>query len=190
MANAPKAVGPTLGVLEIDGLARGIIAADAALKKAATQVLWAGSVTPGKSLLLLRGEGAETEEALRAAAAVADERLIDQLLLPQAHAEVWAALGPARRIPMLAVGIVETLGAVGALRGLDVACKAADVAVASLQLARGIGGKGLFTLTGEQAALEAALDAAAIILGPGLIERQLIPHPHADLVPTVLPAFD
>jgi microcompartment protein CcmL/EutN len=182
--------GPTLGVLEIDGLARGIVAADAALKKAAAQVLWAGPVTPGKYLLLLRGEVAETEEALAAGAAVAGDRLLEQLLLPQAHAEVWLALGPPRRLPLRAVGIVETLGAVGALRGLDAACKAADVAAASLQLSRGIGGKGLFTLSGEQHALEAALDAAANILGSGLVERQLIPRPHPGLSANVLPTLE
>lgn len=185
-----KQSGPTLGVLEIDGLARGIIAADAALKKAQTHVLWAGPVTPGKYLLLFRGQVAETEEALAAAALVAGERLLDRLLLPQAHPEVWHALGPARRLPMLSVGIVETLGAAGALRGLDAACKAADVAAASLQLARGIGGKGIFTLTGEQPAMEAALDAAANALGNGLIERQIIPRPHPDLTTTVLPALE
>src|SRR5580692_10983339 len=132
--------GPTLGVLEIDSLARGIVSADAALKKASTNVLWAGPVTPGKYLLLLRGELAETEEALAAGAAIADDRLLDRLLLPQAHAELWLALGPARKLPMKAVGIVETLGAAGALRAADAACKVADVAIGSLQLCRGIGG--------------------------------------------------
>ena len=190
MAQASKAAGPSLGVLEIDGLARGIVAADAALKKAAVQVLWAGAVTPGKYLLLLRGEIAEMEEAMAAGAALADTLLLDQLLLPQAHSEVWHALGSPRQLPMLSVGIVETLGATAALRGLDAACKAADVAVASLQLSRGIGGKGFFTLTGEQHSLEAALDAAAGVLGNALVERQLIARPHPDLTATVLPTLE
>jgi microcompartment protein CcmL/EutN len=187
---ASKPSGPALGVLEIDGLARGIVAADAAIKKAEVQILWAGPVTPGKYLLLLRGQVAETDEALAAGAAIADDRLVDRLFLPQAHDEVWQGLGPTRQLPMRAVGIVETLGAAGALRGLDAACKAADVEVASLQLARGIGGKGIFTLTGEQHALEAALDAAANALGSGLVERQLLPRPHPGLAATVLPTLE
>lgn len=181
-----------LGVLEIDGLARGYVAADAALKRAPVRILWAGTVTPGKYLLLLRGDVAETEEALGAAADLAGDRLLDRLFLPQAHGELWLALGQPRRLSLQAVGIVETLGAVGALRAADAACKAAAVEIASLQLSRGIGGKGILTLTGEQHAVEAALDAAASALGNGggLIERQLIARPHDEFAGTVLPALE
>lgn len=180
----------SLGALEIDGLARGYAAADAALKRAPVQILWAGSVTPGKYLLFLRGHVAETEEALEAAARLADERVIDRLFLPQAHDELWLALGQPRRFTMGAIGIIETLGAVAALRAADAACKAADVELSSLQLARGIGGKGLFTLTGEQASVEAALDAAVSALGDGaLIERHLIARPHEGLPGFVFPTL-
>ena len=57
-----------------------------------------------------------------------------------------------------------------------------------LQLARGIGGKGWFTLAGEHADVEAALLAGAAALEPALVVgRELVPRPHPGLRGPVLP---
>ena len=54
-----------------------------------------------------------------------------------------------------------------------------------LRLARGLGGKAFFTLTGEQADVEASVAAAEEILGreSGLLLRtEVIPRPHPQMV--------
>ncbi|MHB1846019.1 MAG: BMC domain-containing protein [Deltaproteobacteria bacterium] len=185
----PLPAGPCLALLEIDGIARGYAAADALLKRAGVKLHSGEPVTPGKYLLLFSGGVAEVSEALEAGAALAGDRLLDRLLLPQAHPELWLALTGARPQPFGALAIVETLGVAGALSSADAACKAAKVALGTLQLARGIGGKGYFTLHGEQHDLEAALEAAVGAVQPGaIVDTQLIAAPHPELEGPVLPA--
>lgn len=179
---------PSLALLEIDGIARGYVTADALVKRAPVKILSAEAVTPGKYLLLFAGEVAEVGEALAAGRAIAGDRLLDVLYLPQAHPELLAALPAPRPLAAGALGIVETLGAAGALLAADAACKAARVGLGTLHLARGIGGKGYFTLGGEQPDVEAALEAAVgAVAAGGLVETQLVPAPHPELRGPVLP---
>jgi len=57
------------------------------------------------------------------------------------------------------------------------------VRLVELQLARGIGGKAFFTLTGALADVEAAVEAAVGILDAALLQAtEFIAAPHADLV--------
>ncbi len=184
----PAAPPPCLALLEIDGIARGYVAADALVKRAPVRILSAEAVTPGKYLLLFAGEVAEVGEALAAGKAVAEGRLLDELYLPQAHPELLLTLPAPRPLPPGALGIVETLGAAGALLAADAACKAARVALGTLHLAKGIGGKGYFTLGGEQPDVEAALEAAAgAVAAGGIVEIQLVAAPHPELRGPVLP---
>jgi microcompartment protein CcmL/EutN len=173
---------PCLALLEIDGIARGYVTADAVVKRAPVKLLSGEAVTPGKYLLLFAGEVAEVGEALAAGEAVAGDRLLDKLYLPQAHPELLLALPGPRALPALSLGIVETIGAAAALLAADAACKAARVTLGTLHLAKGIGGKGYFTLAGELYDIEAALEAAVGAVQPGaIVETQLIASPHAEL---------
>ncbi len=145
-------------------------------------------MTPGKFLLLFAGGVAEVAESLAAGVDAAGERLLDQLYLPQAHEELSRALQGERPPPAGSLGIVETLGAAAALLAADAACKAANVALGTLRLARGIGGKGFFTLGGDQHDVEAALEAAAGAVSPGaVVDVQLVASPHPDLRGSILP---
>ena len=53
----------------------------------------------------------------------------------------------------------------------DAAAKAAGVASVEMQLARGIGGKAFFTVTGPLAEVEAAVEAAIGVLDAALVTR-------------------
>ena len=57
--------GPALGVLEISTIARGVVAADAALKRAPAVLLSSRAVSGGKHLVMLEGPVAEVQEALK-----------------------------------------------------------------------------------------------------------------------------
>lgn len=190
---------PSLALLEIDGIARGYLAADALVKRAPVQLFAGEPVSPGKFLLFFGGGVAEVHEALLAGKAIAGDRLLDELYLPQAHEELWRGLAqdgwlrggpppPPREQAGSALAIVEAIGAAATLLAADAACKAAFVALGALHLARGIGGKGYFTLSGEQHDLEAALEAAARAVTAGaLVETQLLASPHPELWGPVVP---
>lgn len=183
MTIAPASSAPALALLEIESIARGMVVADAVLKKAPVQLLSAGPVSPGKYLVLFTGGVAEVEEAAAAGKAAADAQLLDLLILAQAH----PALGPAIRSgakgrPAGSVGIVETQTVASALLCADRALKAAAVRLIQVGFARGIGGKGYFVLTGSLDDVEAALEAALRGLATNLlVGTELIARPHDEL---------
>ena len=67
------------------------------------------------------------------------------------------------------------------------AAKAAGIRLIELRLAKGLGGKAFFTMTGEVFEVEAAMDAALRVVGAGgnLVRSVVIPRPHEDLTPKI-----
>ena len=176
--SAPRPVDhPALALLEIQSIARGVVCADAAAKRAPIELLECSAVSPGKYLLLFAGGVAEVEESLQAAKSAAGESLLDALLLPQAHSQLLPALrAGAAGLPAVSAlregesaGILELVTVAAALRSADAACKAAEVELQLLHLARGIGGKAWFVLRGKLTDVEAALLAGQQAAGDGLI---------------------
>jgi microcompartment protein CcmL/EutN len=176
--------GPALGLLELESIARGMVVADALVKRAAVRIAFAEAITPGKYLLIFSGPVAEVEESFKAAEHAGGALVIDRLLLPQlASGVARALLGTADQLqPGEAVGIVETHTVAAAIRAADTAAKRAFVRLTQLHLARGIGGKGYFTLAGTQADVEAALEGAAAAIEPHLlVTTEIIERPHPEL---------
>ena len=175
--------GPALGLIETTSIARGLVVADAMVKKAQVALAFARPVTPGKHVVIVAGEVAEVDEAMAEGARIAAQTLIDRLFLPQAHAALLRALAGGRRAAGLsALGIVETFSVAAALAAADAACKAAEVELAELRLADGLGGKAYFVVTSTLDLVEAAVAAAARALEPGLlVTTEVIAAPHSDL---------
>jgi microcompartment protein CcmL/EutN len=181
-------LGPALGLLELESIARGVVVVDQLVKKARVHVFVAEAVTPGKYLVLFSGEVAEVEESMRAGELTGGPMVIDRLLLPQlAHGVRLALSGrPEARQARDAVGIVETHTVASAVLAADTAVKRAKVRLTQLHLAKGIGGKGWFTLAGEQHDVEAALDGAGASIQPQLlVTTEIIQRPHADVPKSV-----
>ncbi|HWN71470.1 MAG TPA: BMC domain-containing protein [Haliangium sp.] len=173
-----------LGILELGSIARGVIVADATVKRAPSLLLMSRPVSGGKHLIMMRGQVAEIEESMEAGRRAAAAALLDSLELPYAHEQLWPLLDQ----PMAArgwqsdptaesVGIVETETVCAAVGAADVAVKTAPVILRDMRLAVGIGGKAFFTFTGELADVEAAADAARAHAGARLIAVEIVPRP-------------
>jgi len=178
-------MGPALAVIELSSIARGHRVADAMLKRAPVRLLRAEAVSPGKFLVLVEGDVASVDESFRVGADVAGDRAVDKLFLPQPHAGLWPALagGSNAADGVESLGVVETTTVAATVRGADAAAKAARVRITEMQLARGIGGKAFFTVTGSLGEVEAAVDAALGVIDGALVHTtEIIPAPHADLV--------
>ena len=182
---AAEVAGPALGVIELSSVARGVVVADAMVKKAPVELVFARAVSSGKFVVIVTGEVADVEEAMGAAIETAQATLVDRLLLPQAADPLLAALRRHAPSPGAtdAVGIFETFSVASTLLAADAAAKAAQVEVAELRLADGLGGKAYFIVAGEQADVEAAMFAAEHITATGmLLGREVIARPHEDLL--------
>jgi microcompartment protein CcmL/EutN len=180
--------GPALGVLEIAAIARGVVAADAALKRAPAVLLASRAVSGGKHLVMLEGGVAEVEEAMAAGARAAGDLLLDKIELAAADDQVWPMLGAPVAPPdwagdpgAEAVAILETRTVCAAIAAADAACKVADVVVRDVRFAIDLAGKAYFTLTGTLGAIEAASEAARAAAGDRLVAAELIAQPAPEL---------
>lgn len=177
---------PALALLELTGIARGMVVCDALVKRAVVDVLRSHPIDPGKYLIVVAGPVAEIEEALDAAAEAAGDMLLDQLVLPHAHPQLLPAIrgqGGVRDVSSL--GVVEAHTLAGAVLSLDAALKSAEVGCVELRLASGLGGKGYFVVTGELYDVEAAIEAAAEHAGADAM-TEIIARPHPDFLGSAL----
>ena len=181
--DVPPAAEPALGLLEFDSIAAGIAAGDAMAKRAPIEVLHAGTVHPGRYLVLVGGRVADVEEALAAGRASGAGALLDLVFLPHVHRDVSAAIaGVRRRGTGEALGVIETPTVASIIDAADAGVKGARVRLLELRLADGLGGKGYLLFDGPVAEVEAAVElgAARIATKAGTVHR-VIPRLHAEM---------
>lgn len=174
-----------MGLLEVASLATGALVTDAVLKQAGVRLLVHEAVTPGKWVLLFSGPVEDVTASLRRGVEVAGDDLADRLFLADVEPSLLALLLGRRlavddAVVLDAVGLLETLSVASLVRVADAASKSASITLLALRWARGIGGKGIVSFTGEVSDVEAALDAAgAPAVHGGLLDRRVvIPRPH------------
>jgi microcompartment protein CcmL/EutN len=175
-------VAPALGILELNSIARGMVVADAMVKRAPIRLLEAHPISPGKYLILVAGQVADVDESLAAGTAAAQSTVVDRLFLPQAHADLIPAItGTAEPAPLEAIGIVETFTVASTVLAADAAAKTAEVRLGEMRLANGLGGKAFYWMTGALDQVEAAVAAGISVLASGLLlASEIIPAPHDD----------
>lgn len=146
----------------------------------------AGTVHPGKYLVLARGDTASVEIALATGREAGGGHVNDWVFLPDIHPEVAEAVAADVNRAALgheALGIVETTTVAAVIDCADAGVKAADVVVSSVQLADGLGGKGYVLFSGVVAEVEAAVEAAISRAGPHgtLIRSDVIAQLHEEM---------
>ena len=179
----PSRIEPALGLLEFDSIAAGIQAGDAMAKRAPIDVLRAGTVHPGRYLVLVGGSVADVEEAILAGREVGGDCVRDVVLLPSVHPGVVAAMRGARRQAAgEALGVIETATVPAILEAADAGLKGAHVRLLELRLADDLGGKSYLLFDGLVSDVEAAVEIGVgrIAGTPGLISR-VIAQLHAEM---------
>lgn len=178
---------PSIGLLELSSIARGVEVADSVLWAAKVEMLFAAPVQPGKYVMLFTGSVQDVRSAARDGAETAAGDLVDQLVIPQLHEQVLPILrrnGGRIHGELDAVGVVETTTVASSIVACDTALKTASVDLIDLRIANGLGGKSFFTLTGEVSDVRSAVQAGARTAAErGLLARDVvIARPHPELV--------
>ncbi|MEK6588089.1 MAG: BMC domain-containing protein [Chloroflexota bacterium] len=175
---------PALSLIEFSSIAVGIEAADAMVKRAPIEVIRAGTVQPGKYLVLIGGLTADVEESLAAGRQVGGPAIVDIVYLPQVHRDLVEAL-QGGRVPDLrdALGVVETTSVAAAIQAADAGIKAANVSLVEVRLADGLGGKGIVLFSGLVADVEIAVASgvAALDRADQLVRQVVIPKLHEEM---------
>lgn len=173
-----------LGMLELKSIARGFSCADAVVKTADVELVFAKPICPGKFIILIKGGIAAVSAALEKGKSQCGDYVVDSFLLGNPHDHVFAALkGKYEFQEVSAMGVVETWSVPAALVAADQGAKAAQSDVIRVGLARELGGKAYVVFTGEIAAVEASIDAAVrdSRVAAKLIETSIIPNPDRKL---------
>lgn len=176
---------PAIVLLEFDSIAVGIEAGDSMAKRAPLQSLHAGSVQPGKYIILAGGEVGDVEEARAAGRETGRRALVDEIFLPEVHPDVVQALTGGRR-PAVgeALGIVETRTVAATIGASDAGVKGAAVTLLEIRMADGLGGKGYSLFSGEISDVEAAVEIGVANLPHPelLVARVVIPRLHPEML--------
>ena len=170
-----------LGMIEVQSIPLGVNAGDAMLKAATVQLVTAQPVCAGKYIVIVTGEVSAVSESVAAGKAEAGQRLIDSMVISHVHEQVPRAINACNEIgEVAAIGVMEAYSLCAAV----VAADAADIHLMDVRLGRGLGGKSFITMTGDVAAVRAAIHAAeGMPEVKGLLsESVVIPHPHPDIV--------
>ena len=176
----------SIGAVELSSIALGYQVQDAMLDAAAVEILIARTICSGKYLLVVGGSVSDVKAAVTTGLQVADEAVIDHLVIPNVHESVFPALGQSVVIDddeVGALGVVETYSGVSILAAADAAAKAARVKLFRIHVAMALGGKGFCLMTGTVADCRAGVAAgAAEARQRGLLVAEIvIPRPNREL---------
>lgn len=178
-----------IGMVEYKTVSTGILAADLVIKTAQVDVLEAQTVCPGKYIIIFTGDISAVRSSIDAAKAAYPEELIDNFLLGNPHEGIFPAIyGTVEIKNRNALGVLETFSAAAIFVAADEAAKTAEVDLIEIRVARGMCGKSYVFLTGEVAAVDAAIKKAkAAVSENGMyLDSSVIASPDPKLWETIL----
>ncbi len=177
-----------IGMVEYKTVAAGMTAADLMVKTAEIDVLEAQTVCPGKYIVIVSGDLSAVKASVEAAKKAYGYQLIDSFILGNPHESLFAAMyGTSQLGQVKALGILETFSVASMIAAADVAAKTSVVDLIELRLARGMCGKSYMLLTGEVAAVQAAIEKAKKDVESGMfLDSSVIANPDPKLWQSIL----
>lgn len=173
-----------VGMVEFSSIAAGIDAADQMVKTAQVDPLFFKTICPGKYIACISGDVAAVTASINAGRETHAENVVDWFIIPNIHRDVIGALsGATSIIDRAALGIIETFSAASIVVAADAAVKAADVQLIDVRVALGLGGKGYALMTGDVAAVDAAVEAGSVAAAEeGLLVSKIVSPSPAEAV--------
>lgn len=178
-----------IGMIEFKTVSTGVTAADAMVKTADVELLEAQTVCPGKYIAIIAGNLSAVSAAVDTAVSRYEEEYIDSFVLGNPHESIFPAIYGTTEIRQVnALGILETYDAASIIVAADIAAKTAIVNLIELRIAKGMCGKSYMYLTGEVAAVEAAIEKAKIsVAEKGMfLDASVIAHPDEQICKSIL----
>ena len=176
-------------IVEYKTTSAGVVAADSMVKTSEVSIIEAQTVCPGKYIVIITGDLSAVTSAVDNAKTMHGKHLINSFVLGNPHESIFPAIyGAAEIKDVSALGIIESYDASSIIVAADEAAKTAIVDLIEVRLARGMCGKSYLMLTGEVAAVEAAIDRAKeAVSDDGMyLDSAVIAHPDAQIRDAIL----
>ena len=133
-------------------------------------------------MVIVGGDTGAVRASLEAGKAAGGEFVVDTLLIPSVHEQVFPAIsGTVEVTDPQAVGVIEYYSIASAIE----AAEAAQITLIEVRTGYAIGGKGFVVLTGDVGAVRAAIDAAKQV-SELYVESTVIPRPAPQLLESLL----
>jgi microcompartment protein CcmL/EutN len=179
----------TIGFLELSSIAGGIEIADAMLKAAQVDLIYAKASCPGKYYILIAGNVASVEKSIETGNRMAKGFQVASLVLSKVHPKVIEAINcPSMPEKPLGIGVMEFYSVTSSILAADTAVKSANVELVDIRLGTGIGGKSFVVITGDTASVTAAVNTA--VKGQTdngmLVNKIVIANPRPELLQSLL----
>ena len=178
-----------IAMIELNSIAKGVHAGDEMLKSSDVELIMAQPICAGKYMVLVSGDVDSVERAWEVGKETAAEFLVDDFVIPNVHASIFAAITATTRIKRVSsLGVIETFSVASSIMAADAGVKAADVEIIEIRCATGLGGKSFLYLTGSVDSVEVAVEADIDVLeGTGLVlSHAIIPSPTDEISRSIL----
>lgn len=178
-----------IGMLEYQTVSTGVQATDLLVKTAEIEIIEAQTVCPGKYIVLFSGNLSAVKAASEASKIKFGQKLIDSFILGNPHQSIFPAIYGAVQIENpKALGVLETFSAASIIVAADEAAKTSIVELIDLRIARGMCGKSYMMITGDIAAVEAAIEKAKLVAGESgmLLDSSVIANPDKKLWSSII----
>lgn len=179
----------SIGMIEYKTVSSGVQAADLMVKTAEVDVVEAETVCPGKYIAIISGELSAVKSAVENAKTTYPTQFIDSFVLGNPHESIFPAItGTSEVKEIKSLGILETYDAAKIIVAADVAAKTADVELIEIRVARGMCGKSYMMITGEVAAVTAAIERArdAVTEDGMFLDSSVIARPDKKICDSIL----
>lgn len=180
-----------LGMIEFKSVAAGMTATDIMVKTSEVDIVEAQTVCPGKYIAIITGELSAVKASVDTAMDMGGENGIDSFVLGNPDESIFPAILGTTNVTaddVNALGVIETFDAAQIIVAADNAVKTSDVRLIEIRLARGMCGKSYVTLTGEVAAVKAAVDRAKEVVSRSgmLLDTTVIARPDRKFINKIL----
>ncbi len=150
----------TVGLIELNSIAKGIETTDCMIKAAQVQLLFSKAACPGKFIVLVAGDVGAVKASVQAGMQCAGHFMVNHLVVSSVHPQLIPAINGTREVQSRdALGVMEFFSIASAITCADAAAKAAQIELIEMRLGMGIGGKSFVTLCGSVSAVQAAVEA-------------------------------
>lgn len=180
-----------LGMIEFKSVAAGMTATDIMVKTSEVDIVEAQTVCPGKYIAIITGDLSAVKASVDTAMDMGGENGIDSFVLGNPDESIFPAILGTTNVSaddVNALGVIETFDAAQIIVAADNAVKTSDVRLIEIRLARGMCGKSYVTLTGEVAAVKAAVDRAKEVVSRSgmLLDTTVIARPDRKFINKIL----
>ncbi|MCG8530363.1 MAG: BMC domain-containing protein [Desulfovibrionales bacterium] len=178
-----------VGMVEFTSIAAGIEAADRMMKSSLVAPLMLKTICPGKFVVGVHGDVAAVQSSVEAGVSGADGTIADSFVIPNISDAVVAAMNGTSPEPSgSALGVIETFSAAAAIKAAHIAIRTADIEIAEVRIAMGLGGKAFALITGDVAAVEMAVETGANSAAESamLVRKVVIPSAAPEVLRNIL----